>query len=62
MIKAAYSHKQEQLKVQTKERLLKHRSMIEAVETSKGNKLKKIKKDVFRAKSKRQLREERRGH
>lgn len=60
MIKTSYQHKQEQLKLQTKERLEKHRSMIEEVENRKNNKLRKQKKEVFRNRSKAQISAEKR--
>lgn len=58
MLKAAYVHKQKMLKEQTKERMEKHRKMIEAQEARKAKNLKSIKKEVFRNKSKAQLSEE----
>ncbi|GJQ65989.1 hypothetical protein Trydic_g4082 [Trypoxylus dichotomus] len=59
MIRTAYDHKQQQIKAQTKERLQKHRQMIEAIEANKARKLKREKKEVFRIRSKTQIREER---
>ncbi|XP_022906506.2 ribosome biogenesis protein BMS1 homolog [Onthophagus taurus] len=55
MIRTAYEHKQERLKKETKERLEKHRKTIEALESKKQKKMQQKKKDVFRAKSKAQL-------
>lgn len=60
-IKATYEHKQQQLKAQTKERLEKHRQMVEAVQNKRARKLQAQKKEVFRAKSKAQIREEKKG-
>lgn len=60
MIKTAYSHKQQQLKAQTKERLDKHRKTVEAVEMNKAKRLQRQKKEVFRIKSKAKIREENR--
>lgn len=57
-IKATYEHKQQQIKSQTKERLEKHRQLVEAVENKRARKLQAQKKEVFRAKSKAQIRQE----
>ncbi|XP_018580000.1 ribosome biogenesis protein BMS1 homolog [Anoplophora glabripennis] len=61
MIKATYEHKQEKLKKETKERLEKHRQNIAAQEASKERKLKQKKKEVFRNRSKAQIREKNKG-
>ncbi|KAJ8925423.1 hypothetical protein NQ315_009255 [Exocentrus adspersus] len=62
MIKTAYEHKQEKLKKETKERLEKHRQEVAAQEASKGRKLKQKKKEVFRNRSKAQIREQKKGN
>lgn len=61
MIKAAYEHKQEKLKKETKERLEKHRQDIAAQEANKERKLKQKKKEVFRNRSKAQIREQKKS-
>lgn len=62
MIKASYEHKQKQLKEQTKERVEKHKKAIEEIEARKYRKLKQQKKEVFRHRSKAQIREEKKGN
>lgn len=54
MIKASYEHKQQQMKQATKERVEKHRQMVEAQENMKYKKLQQKKKEVFRQRSKAQ--------
>ncbi|KAI4468202.1 ribosome biogenesis protein [Holotrichia oblita] len=61
MIRTAYDHKQQHLRQKTKERLEKHRQMIQAVEANRSKKLKREKKEVFRIKSKTQIREEKKN-
>lgn len=61
MIKTSYEHKQQQLKQATKERMEKHRQMIEAQENRKLRKIQQKKKEVFRNKSKAQKRQESKG-
>ncbi|KAK9727914.1 40S ribosome biogenesis protein Tsr1 and BMS1 C-terminal [Popillia japonica] len=58
MIRTAYDHKQQHLREKTNERLEKHRQMIQAIEANKSKKLKREKREVFRMKSKTQIREE----
>ena len=62
MIKTTYNFKQQQLAAQTAERLKKHREEIEAIELNKMKKLKKQKKEVFRARSKNEIRKEKKAH
>ncbi|XP_056633768.1 ribosome biogenesis protein BMS1 homolog [Diorhabda sublineata] len=52
MLRASYNKKQEKIKQETKERLEKHRQEIESVEANRLRKLKDIKKNVHRMKSK----------
>jgi hypothetical protein len=54
MIKANFEHKQEKLKMETQERVKKHREMVEARQAQKDKKLKQKKKEVFRMRSKAQ--------
>lgn len=55
MLRASYEHKQEKMKKETKDRLEKHRQEIDAIERKKSRKLQQVKKEVFRNKSKAQL-------
>lgn len=61
MIKAAYEHKQEQLQKQMKERVEKHRQMVEALENRKAKKLQEQKKAVMRVRTKAKNIEERKN-
>lgn len=61
MIKTSYEHKQQQLKQATKERVEKHRQMVEAQENMKYKKLQQKKKEVFRHKSKAQNKQSSKG-
>lgn len=58
MIKASYEHKQQQVKQATKERIEKHKQMVEAQENMKYKRLQQKKKEVFRNKSKVQTKQE----
>lgn len=60
-IKATYEHKQNQLKMATKERMEKHKQMVEAFENKRMKKLQAKKKEVFRAKSKAAKKQETKG-
>lgn len=60
-IKATYEHKQSQLKAATKERMEKHKQMVEALENKRTKKIQAKKKEVFRAKSKAAIRQETKG-
>lgn len=61
MLRATYENKQEKIKKETKERLEKHRQEIEAIEEKKHRKLMKRKKEVFRNRSKSQIKKESKG-
>lgn len=61
MLRTSYEHKQEILQAQTQERMAKHKLQIEAEQNLKDNKLKQKKKEVFRAKSKAQAKEQGKG-
>lgn len=52
MIKTTYEYKQEKLNAEMKERLEKHRQMVEAQESMKEKKLKQKKKEIMRIRSK----------
>lgn len=62
MIKTAYEHKQLKLKAEMKERMEKHRQMVAAQEQGKEKNIKRIKKDVFRRKSKAQISQEKKAN
>lgn len=60
MIKTAYDHKQKKLKAEMKERMDQHRKVITAQEQGKDRNIRKKKKEVFRNRSKAQIRQEKR--
>lgn len=61
MLRASYEHKQENLKKETKERLEKHRKEVAGIEANKTKKLQKVKKEVFRNRSKTQIRQQKKS-
>lgn len=61
MLRASYDNKQDKLKQATKERMEKHQQEVIAIEMKKNKKLKQQKKEVFRYKSKNQIRQENKG-
>ncbi|XP_017781271.1 PREDICTED: ribosome biogenesis protein BMS1 homolog [Nicrophorus vespilloides] len=62
MLKASFEFKQGQLKTQTKERLAKYKKTIEDIEQRKSKKLGEIKKDVFRKRSKAELKAQKKAN
>lgn len=61
MLRASYEHKQEKLNQDTKQRLDKHRQEIAAIEAKKSRKLQQVKKNVFRNRSKTQIKEQKKS-
>lgn len=61
MLRASYEHKQVQLKKAMSERMTKHQAEVKAQEERKMQREKRQRKEIFRAKSKAKIREEKKS-